>query len=813
MAIKIQNYVDSMNNNMKPYYEQVLLERAILSPIDGLKPIHRRILWAMFQHSWNSSKMHVKCAKITGAVSGEYHPHGTASIYDALVKMYQPWYVNASLIDKHGNFGSIYGDSAVAERYPEARTAKFAEDVLLSEVNKGGTDFIDNFDKSGKEPLVLPAKLPMALINGSFGIAAGYSAILPPHNLGEVIDEVIKFITGKSTQINLLPDYPTGGIICNTDQVKEAYTKGASKVVLRAKIEQDAKKHQLVLTETVFMKSLDKVITSIKEACKDQTIGGKKVPKKIEGIKNIKNSSEKGLIKVFIEVKSGYDLDLIENQLYAYTACQDTLPLNFVGVDDGSFINYSNVNGIVEDWFAYRIQTIKRIMMKRIENLQYRIHLIDGLLIALNPKNLDELLVMIRSGKSKAGIKTSIMERFGFTDVQAEHIINIKLYKINDLEVEEFKKERKELEQESKSLTAYFKGDSVVIKHIVNELKELKKKYATPRKTVCLNVVFDKKEKQEALIQDTNHTFICTTKYIKKLSTTLKVQRKGGKGNSIGKIKEGDTPIAIFNANNKDNLLLFTDSGKVYSRKAYEIEGCEIQSYGYNLSSIIGDEVLTNILMITDEEMKNPNIKIAIGSQLNKIKLVAINEFANIFQTGIIATKLNEDDVVIFAEKVDVTKENLSIIACTSQGTTINMAIDTIPEVLRPTFGSNIFDNKIIAKGEYISGISLIDESITHAFFISKNGLGKRVEMSEFPPQIRGGKGRIGIRVKDDSDEIVKVIAVESEGDLTVISNTNIISMDVTDTSILLRPAFGNTIKKLNNDEHILDVTFVRQQD
>jgi DNA gyrase subunit A len=461
---------------------------------------------------------------------------------------------------------------------------------------------------------------------------------------------------------------------------------------------------------------------------------------------------------------------------------------------------------MVNEWLEFRVSTIKRMIINDIKDLRYRSHIIDGLFIALDKRNIDKVIEIIKNSKSREEMLNKLMNKFGLDEKQADYIINLRLYRINNIEISSLYDEKKEIDSKIDDLMKYFTTDDRVYNHIIEELEYFKNKYNFKRKTRVMDIDVNREKSREFLIPDTNHTLICTKRYIKKLNNTIKMQKRGGKGTSIGKIKEGDSPIAIFNANNRDNIFLFTNSGKVYSRKVYEIDSCEIQSYGYNLSSIFKDEVLTNILLITDEEMKNENIKIAIGTRYNKIKLVSISEFNNIYQSGIIATKLTDGDTVIFAEKIDVTKNN-SIIACTNNGTTINMQLDSIPEVLRPTFGANIFDSSIINKGEYVAGIDLVTEETTHAFFISKNGLGKRVEISEFPEQLRGGKGRIGIRTKE-GDEIVKVLATNEEGELTVISNTSIINMDINDTSVLLRPAYGNIIKRLNDGEIILDASY-----
>ncbi|WCS68167.1 DNA gyrase subunit A [Bacillus phage vB_BsuM-Goe21] len=700
----------------------------------------------------------------------------------------------------------MYGDPAAAERYSEARIHKFAEEVLLSNINKNIVDFVPNFDNTLEEPIVLPSILPMILVNGSLGIAAGYATNQHPHNINEVIDETIKYIKDNNYQIKLLPDYPTGGVIINKRQVEEAYTTGKSKAIIRARITKNEKKHELVISEIPYLKTSDKLIESIQNVANDRIEKGNKIPKKIEGIKNIKNLSEKGKINIIIEVKKGYELDLIENQLYKYTNCQFTLPMDFNGVIDKKFINFTNVNQIVAEWLNFRIVTLRRLFTNDLKDAKKRIHIIDGLLTALGT-NLDRLLDIIRTSKSRSQMVETIVKEFKIEEDQAEYIVNMKLYRINNIEIDQLKKERKDLEKKYNDTVLYFKDDNKINEYIISELENAKKKFGCERKTTVLDLNIEDINNKENLIIDSNHTFICTNRYIKKLNNTIKVQKRGGKGNSIGKIKSDDNPITIFNANNKDNILIFTNAGKVYSRKAYEIEGCEIQSYGYNLNGIIKDETLTNVLAMTDDEMNNENIKIAIGTRLNKIKLVDVAEFKNIYQSGIIATKLNDGDSVIFAQKVDMKGKN-SIIACTNTGATINMSLDSIPVVLRPTFGSNIFDNSIINKGDYIAGIDLVTEEVSHAFFISKKGLGKRVEISEFPEQIRGGKGRIGIRAKEN-DEIVRIVSVKPDSDLTIISNTSIIGMDIDEVSVLLRPAFGNTIKKLNKDEIILGATAI----
>jgi len=727
-----------------------------------------------------------------------------------MVKMAQPWYMNIPLVDSHGNVGSIYGDPPASYRYTEARLTKFAEEVMLDNV-KGSVDFIPNYDYSLQEPCILPCKVPLSLVNGSFGIAVGYAACIPPHNFSEVIAETMKLMKDPDYEVELLPDYPTGGILCNADEVKKAYKENLKngRIILRSKIIKDKKKNTLTIVEIPYLEYLDKVKETIQTACTDQPDPKDKkhkIPRKIEGVADIEDNSTGGKIELIIKVKKDFDLDLIENQLYTYTDCQTTLNVNFVGVVDENFENYKHVKDILQEWIDFRIDTVKRVAITKIQEKNYRIHIIDGLLIVLDDKNIDKLIQIARNGKDKKSVMDELIKVFKVSEQQAEYIAMLRLYQINHFEISALDDEKSNIQNEIDDLMKYFTDRNKVIKYITDELVILEKKYRFNRRTEIQNLNLD--NAKELIIPETDHTLIVTKKYIKKLADAIKIQKRGGKGNSIGKIKDDDTPISIFNVNNKDNILIFTDSGKVYSKKVYEIPICEIQSLGYNMNSILKDEKITNIFPINDAEMKNENIKIVIGTRQNKIKLVSISEFANIFQTGIIATRLNEGDTVIYAQKVDVTKNN-SIIACTTDGTTINMRFKTIPDVLRPTFGSNIFDSSIITKDNVIAGIDLIMEDTPYVTFITKKGLGKKVEVGEFPEQIRSGKGRIGIRMKTKDDAVIKVIACPEDCNLSVISNTGVIGMSIKDVSTLLRPAYGNTIKKLNSREFIIDASIV----
>jgi len=795
---------DIQKDNMVDYYDEILLRRAIPDVRDGLKLIHRRILYSMNHLGASSTKKYMKSARIVGDVIGRLHPKGDSSIYDAIVNMTEDYSNSKILLDPHGNFGTIYGDPAAAMRYTEARLDKFAEEVMLDNLNDNSVNFVPNFDNTTKEPASLPAKLPMYVINGAFGIAAGYSVCFPPHNVAKTISKTIELIKNPDIDIeefiaDFHPDIPTGCEIINIEEAKDAYRTGVSKMVMRSTIDIDEKKHRLILRSVPYMKKLSTIRASIKEAWDE---------KQIPELKDVQNESRAGNIELYIYVKKDADLEMVRNKLYKFTQCQTTLAFNLIATKNDKFIIY-DIKELIMDWVQYRKDTIKRIKMEYIRKHNYRIHLLDGLLIALHPDNIDTVIEIIKKAKSKQHAKDKLMEKYDFTEKQVDHITDIKLIRINQLEVKEIAKERDELQAKVDDEVSYLSNPSKIDGYIIDELTALGKKYGKAKQTTNVSNINTKDSLNiETIIPDKNYLIIFTrNNYLKKIESNIKDQKRGGKGLNIGRIKEDDVAKSILQVNSKDNILMFTNTGKVYAYKCYELQDTSIQSFGSNISHLVNGETVVNIINITNDELKNEDIHLLIATKMGKIKLTSILEFKRLGKSGMIATKLNDGDEVIAVEAENINND-FSVLALNSKGNAIHFDKTEIPVTLRPTFGSNIFDASEINEDNVIASLNVVTEDTKGIVVMTRDGLGKKVSMDEFPPQRRAGKGRIAIRLKGD-DKAVKCLSFNEESNMVVISNTSIININTADIKFLLRPAYGVIIKRLADKETILDACMI----
>lgn len=687
----------------------------------------------------------------------------------------------------------------------EARLNKFTEEVLLDDLKSNSIDFIPNYDNTDEEPSVLPSKLPLILVNGAFGIAGGYTVSILPHNLNDVVDKTIQLLENPNISLDefvdgFYPELPTGAIICNRDEITQAYKTGTGRMVNRCKIEHDEKKNRLIITEIPYMKSLITIKKSIMDAVNS---------KDIIGIKDIKDDSSKGKVRLILELKKGTDLNLIEQQLYK-TQCQSTFHISFVGTKDDEFIEYGNIKQIVEEWITFRINTIKRIKLNHIRKYKMRIHLLSGLIIALDNNNIDRVIKIIKTGNSRPEVIESLMDTFGLTDIQVNHILSIKLYSLNKIQVDEVSNEIDGLNEKINGELEYFTDKFKIRKYIIDELNKIGKDYYKAKNAVITNIDTDKSNITEDIIADEEFLMVLTDKnFLKKIPSELKNQKKGGKGISIGKIKDGDVAKSVLQAHSKDNILLFSDSGKVYCYKCYELESTSLTSFGNNISILVNGENIVSMINITTADITDPNVHLLIATKLGKIKMVNLSEFKRLGSSGIIATRLNDNDQVITVEKVDITKE-FSVLSVNSEGIAINFEKSDIPILLRPTTGSNIYDGSVIKDTTYISNVIIVTPETKGIILLTKTGLGKKVVISEFPVQRRGGKGRISIKLKEDTDECIKVIPyIDDENELIIISNTSIINVNTGGISTLLRPAYGNTVKKLKDGEFLLDACMI----
>ena len=806
MAIIERDYKDFLKNNMMDYYNEVLCHRAIPETRDGLMEVQRRILWTCYEHNFLSSKNYVKCAKINGNTL-EYHYHGQASVYEALVNMSQDWKNHICTIDTFGSNGSIYGDSQAADRYLEARLDKNAELIYLDEIKSDCIDMVPNYDLTSKEPLILPSKLPMYLINGAFGISGGYAVSVPAHNPIEVIDAHINRIKDPNYDINIFPDFPTGGYVVNNEELRKGYKEGRGRCIIRGKFFKDVKNHSLILTEIPYMKTLDFIKEEIKNLTKETKDGKKIIPPKIQSIKNIRDGSEGNKIKLIIEVKKDIPLNYVENQLYSLTSCQTTFPIILLGTKDRKFKIYKDINEVADEWIDFRHTTIKRIKLGLIKKYKYRMHIIDGLLKILSPSIIDKVITMIKTCKGKKEVIEKLIDNYNLSEVQAENVSMTPLYRLSSLSIQELNDEYKELENKVKEETKFFKDKSKISDLIIEELEGFKKKFAKiTRKTVVLDKIEDLKN---AVVPDTNHTIVVTKEgYIKKLSP-VQSQKRNGKGINVGKMKDNDYPVFIEELSNKDYLFIFTDVGKVYKQEIRELNEGTTSTLGNYISPSINNESITACIKIP-HILNTEDYGILIATKRNKIKISEFKEFDNIGRSGLIASKLNEGDSILSAILIKIKENRIpkEIIVSHSGGNSALMESEEIPLIGRTTFGSMAMSNDIIKEGHEIVSVSARKDTDTFLLVISKLGYGKLVDIEEFTKVKRGVKGMMNAKLVD-GDKTLAVLFCNLDQELTLVSNKSIIKINVKDIVKMKRPTKGVALKNLTEDEELIDASLI----
>ena len=785
-----KNIEDLQIENMDQYYQEILLNRGIPDIRDGLTKIQRRILFIMNEN--NYTKDFIKCANVVGLTT-LLHPHGDMSIYGTLVNMATDFSNNQILIEPHGNFGTIYGDEYAASRYTECKLNKFSINCLLDNIKENSVDFVPSFDNRKKEPSVLPAKLPLILINGSFGIGGGYMSSIPPHRIESVIKAIKILLDDPEIPVRdliikseLYPSFPTGGIIINKNEIINNYcnfdSKGKKSIKIRSKIINDEKNHRLIITEIPYMKYLDGIKKSIKDAISD------KDNKKIQGIKNIIDGSEKGKISLYIYCNKEYDLDTIKNQLYKYTLCQSSIPLSAVAVNNNELSIYHNIKEILQDWLEFRKETIKRIKRNNIKNIEYRIHILKGLLTVLKDNIIDELVKIVKSGKSKQDIIYRISNKFSLTEIQATYIAELKLYSLNKFEINKLIDEKNNLEGSLNNEIEFLKNESKINNYINNDLETIfNSKFINKNLMFNTDVINDSEILTEDSIEDEDFILILTKNgYLKKIQNTIRNQKRNGAGISIGNIKENDIPKKILNVNSRDNILIFTTTGKLFVYKCYDLPKTSLKSYGKLISSMVKNENIVTILSLSNEELKNKNLHIISSSKKGKIKMSSITEFTRLNSSGIIYSKVAEDDEIISVNIGDI-KEGFSIISVNSKGNVINISHDDIPIVGRVSFGSNIFSNNEIKNGATIINSVIVNNNTEGIIIITENGFGKRVLISEIPIQKRNGVGRLITKFKTKTDRVASVLSYnieDTEKQLIIMASKSMINIPLSDIII-----------------------------
>ncbi len=787
---------ETMESSYIDYAMSVIASRALPDVRDGLKPVQRRVLFSMIELNNGPDKPHRKCARIVGDTMGKYHPHGDSSIYGALVNMAQEWSTRYPLVDGHGNFGSVDGDGAAAMRYTEARLSKISME-MLADINKDTVEFMPNFDETEKEPTVLPSRYPNLLVNGTSGIAVGMATNIPPHNLREVIGAVVKIIDNqiendRETDLEEIlkivkgPDFPTGGTILGTSGIDQAYRTGRGKIKVRAVTDMETMpngKTRIVVSELPYMVNKARLIEKIAELVRD---------KKIDGITDLRDESNRQGMRICIELRRDANANVILNQLYKHTQLQDTFGVIMLALVDNQ-PKVLNLHQMLNYYLLHQKDVVTRRTKYDLNKAEERAHILQGLLIALD--NIDEVISIIRSSRNTPEAKERLIERFGFTDVQAQAIVDMRLRALTGLEREKIEAEYKDLMEKIAELKAILADEKKLLGVIKEEITLISDKYGDDRRT---SIGFDEYDiSMEDLIPKSN-TVICMTKlgYIKRMSVdNFRSQHRGGRGVKGMETIEDDYIEELLMTTTHHYLMFFTNTGKVYRLKAYEIPESSRTARGtaiINLLQLQPGEQITAMIPISEYLEGN---YLFMATKKGIVKKTQIGDYANVRKTGLTAINLREDDELIEVKKTDNTKD---IVLVTKFGQCIRFHETDVRSTGRNSMGvigMNLVD------GDEVVGMQM-DSQGEALMIVSQKGLGKCTLLEEFTPQNRGGKGIKCYKITEKTGNIVGVKSVNQDNEVMLITTEGIIiRIPVSGTALLGRVTSG--VKLINLDEGV----------
>ncbi len=796
-----QSYLD--------YSMSVIVSRALPDVRDGLKPVHRRILFAMNEMGMTSDKPYKKSARIVGEVLGKYHPHGDSAVYNTMVRMAQNFAYRYELVDGHGNFGSIDGDSAAAMRYTEARMSKISNE-LLEDIDKDTIDFRKNFDDSLDEPIVLPAKLPNLLLNGATGIAVGMATNIPPHNLGEVVDGILALIDNKEiTPVQLMeyikgPDFPTGAIIDGEAGIYDAYTTGRGRVRVRGKIEVEEGKNgreSLIIKEIPYQLNKSSLIEKIANLVKE---------KKIVGISDLRDESDRDGIRVVIELKKGEESELVLNSLYKYTELQTTFGIIMLALVN-NVPRVLNLKEILDEYLKHRFEVITRRTKFNLNKAERRAHILKGFIIAL--ENIDRVIEIVRGSADGNEARIALIDKYGFSEEQAKAILDMRLQRLTGLERDKIDREHEELKALIIELNKILADDDRVYEIIKDELNDIKNKYNDPRRTTIEKERLE--IRPEDLIKDDSVLVTITNRgYVKRMELDkYKAQKRGGKGVSTQNTIEDDFVERMEVMSNLDTMMIFTDKGRVFHLKVYQIPESSKQARGRligNLIKLKEDEKVREIIKIREFSQDKELVFVTRDGMVKKTNL---SEYKNINTAGLKAIKLRDGDDIIFVGILPVDSKE-QIFLATKLGHSIRFAKDDVRPTGRDTSG--VKGISLRAKDKVISALLIDDAANETILTITENGYGKRTRVDEYPLQSRSGKGVINIRCSDKNGEVVAVKPVKDEEELMVITSSGIvIRTSVNQISIIGRATQGVKIMRVNESESekVVSIASFKEED
>ena len=799
-----RNIETEMKTSYIDYAMSVIVSRALPDVRDGLKPVHRRILYAMYEDGITSDKPYRKCANTVGSVLGRYHPHGDSSVYDAMVRMAQDFSLRYMLIDGHGNFGSIDGDGAAAMRYTEARMAKIAE-TMLTDIEKNTVNFMPNYDDRLQEPTVLPAKIPTLLINGSSGIAVGMATNIPPHNLTEVINGIIKIIDEDNVtdeelmQIIKGPDFPTEGLILGTEGIREAYTTGRGKIIVRAEAEieeMSGNKQRIIVTSLPYQVNKAKLVENIATLARD---------KRIEGISDLRDESDRiDRVRIVIELKRDANAQVVLNQLYKYTQMQDTFGAILLALVDGE-PKILTLRQCLDHYIKHRKEVILRRTQFDLDKALARAHILEGLKIALD--NIDEVINIIRSSYDDA--KERLMERFGLSDIQAQAILDMRLKTLSGLQREKIEDEYNELMKLIAYLKEILNSERLVFDIIKKELIEIKEKYGDERKTKIIPA--EGEFNVEDLIKE-EQTVVALTHfgYIKRMPVdTYKSQKRGGKGITGIATREEDFVKQIFTASTHDTILFFTNKGKLYKLRGYEIPEAGRTAKGTAIVNLLrlenGEKVSAVIPLSNFVDGKY----LLMSTKEGLIKKTPLNEYNSNKKTGLLAITLKENDELI---DVRLTDGEDNVVLVTSKGMCITFDEKDVRPMGRTAQG--VIGIRLDKDDAVIGMESIIVGNNATLLAITENGFGKRTELEEYRVQNRGGKGVITYKITPKTGNIIGIRIASGNEDVMLITNTGtIIRLNVKDISVLGRSTQGVTLMRTNDGGKVVSIETINSEE
>ncbi len=796
-VVKI-NVEDEMKKSFIAYAMAVNVSRAIPDVRDGLKPVHRRILYAMGELNLTNDKPYRKCARIVGDVLGKYHPHGDSAVYDALVRLAQDFSINEPLVEGQGNFGSVDGDPPAAQRYTEAKLSKIASE-MLRDIDKNTVDYYPNFDETLEQPVVLPSRFPNLLVNGSDGIAVGMATNIPPHNLNEVINGVIATIDNPEITVDELmtiipaPDYPTGGILMGRAAVRHAYKTGHGGVIIRAKAEieefNNGTRNRIVVTELPYQVNKAKLIETIADMVKN---------KRLEGISDIHEESDRLGMRIVIDVKKDANAQVVLNALYKHTQMQISNGINLLALSDGE-PKVLNLKEIIQQYVAHQNDVILRRTKYDLEKAEEKCHILEGLVIAQD--NIDRVIEIIKKSEDKNVAKGKLMQEFGLTDKQATAILEMRLHRLTSLEVESLKNELAELKNYIAELKSIIKSPAKVAEIIKTDLREISEKYGTPRKTeISMDYgeidIADLIEKEDVVISMTHFG------YVKRIPVAeYRTQKRGGKGVTAHKTKEEDFVEQMFVSSTHDDLLCFTNKGKVYNIKAYEVPEAQKTAKGraiVNLLQLTEGEKVTTIIPIQEGATLQGNLLMATKNGL--IKKTDLNEFSSIRKVGKICISLVGEDELI---AVSMTTGYDEILIASHMGKCIRFSEEEIRAMGREAQGVRSMK---LAKDDFVTDMAII-KSGYDVLTVSESGYGKLSDVSDYRLQARAGKGiKAGVFNKKTGNLVNLKLVSPDEDVMLIADNGVIIRIRANEISKIGRDTLGVRVMKFKDNAKVVCV-------